>query len=194
VTARSRSGAADETFAFASTSWPAAIRIDGGDGVNTLDYTAAGEGVAVNLPLGTATGLTGGIAKIRAVVGSAFDDILVGSGGNVLAGGDGRDLLVAGASPSSLFGGAGDDLLIAGTTKYDRDPSALEAVRAEWTAAGAYEARTTALLNGWLAAGSVTSNGGGNVPLGGADRDLFFGLFVGDPFDDLEPGEIVVPI
>ncbi|MFO0844823.1 MAG: LamG-like jellyroll fold domain-containing protein [Gemmataceae bacterium] len=36
-----RGGAADETFAFASTSWPAAIRIDGGGGTNTLDYSAS---------------------------------------------------------------------------------------------------------------------------------------------------------
>lgn len=34
-------GAADETFAFASTSWPATIRIDGGGGTNTLDYSAS---------------------------------------------------------------------------------------------------------------------------------------------------------
>jgi hypothetical protein len=34
-----RGGAGDETFAIASSSLPSAIRIDGGAGINTLDYT-----------------------------------------------------------------------------------------------------------------------------------------------------------
>ena len=58
----------------------------------------APNGVYVNLVLGTATGLAGGIKRIANVTGSPFNDILVGNGGNVLNGGAGRDILIAGAA------------------------------------------------------------------------------------------------
>ena len=80
-----------------------------------LDVPDPTAGVRVNLPLGTATGLSGGIAKIQNVIGSDGNDILVGNGGNVLQGGKGNDLLIAGATASTLLGGDGNDLLIGGT-------------------------------------------------------------------------------
>jgi Ca2+-binding RTX toxin-like protein len=127
-------------------------------------------GVVVNLPLNAASGLTGGIARIQNVIGSAGNDILVGSrddGDNVLSGGAGHDLLIAGAFASTLNGGDGDDILIGGTTDYDTDinQTALRAILGEWVSA-----RTTSLLN----ADTVHSNGKANKLTGGADADLFF--------------------
>src|SRR5262249_56834415 len=107
---------------------------------NTLDYSAYSGSVIVDLPLGTATGVGGMVSKIQNVVGgsgggaSGAFNILVGAGGNVLTGGDGRrNLLIAGASASTLQGGDDEDILIGGTTAYDTDLGALMAVMAEWT-------------------------------------------------------------
>jgi len=134
-------------------------------------------GVVVNLPLGTATGLTGGIAQIHNVIGSAGDDILVGNGGNILDGGHGRDLLIAGASASTLLGGAGDDLLIAGTTIYDNDPVALAALHAVWTSSDNYTTRSAQLANDLLRDGTFTLNTRRSDVLGQGGLDLFFTLF-----------------
>ena len=142
-------------------------------------------GVVVNLPLGTASGLTGGIARVQNVIGSAGNDILVGNGGNVLTGGAGRDVLIAGAVASTLNGGDGEDLLIAVTTDYDLNPAALTAILAEWARTDGinadYASRVTNLTNGTNGAPilnvtlpTVRSNGGGNTLLGNAERDFFF--------------------
>ena len=149
-------------------------------------------GVVVNLPLGTASGLTGGIARIQNVIGGTGNDILVGNGGNVLTGGAGRDLLIAGAScwresnsgciagalASSLNGGDDEDILIGGTTDYDRNAASLRAIMAEWTSSNDYAARVANLRNGTngapiLNATTVRSNGG-NTLNGNAGRDFFF--------------------
>ncbi len=137
-------------------------------------------GIVVNIPLGTASWLTGGIARIQNVVGSAGNDILVGNGGNVLSGSAGRDLLIAGAYASILNGGDDEDLLIGGTTDYDRNAAALMAIMAEWARTDAdYATRVANLRNGTngvpiLNATTVYSNGGGNTLNGNAGLDLFF--------------------
>src|SRR5262249_46167913 len=90
-----RGGWAGDTFQINGTAFTPAIRIDGGGGVNTLDYAAVTAGVVVNLPLGTATGLAGGITNFRNVNGGRGNDILVGDAAvNTLRGGGGRDLLI----------------------------------------------------------------------------------------------------
>jgi hypothetical protein len=181
-----RGGAADETFAISGVAGPEALRIDGGGGTNTLDYSGydpAAGGVMVNLrpDVGTATGVGRGIANIRNVVGSAGDDILVGSilpsdGGHVLTGGAGRDLLIAGPTASMLFGGDGEDLLIGGTSTHDANPSALDAVMAEWARTDRdLDARLAALRAGLLGDDYVQANGGRNGLFGGAAADALFG-------------------
>ncbi len=145
---------------------PPTVGIDGGQGINALDYSnvyglSGPYGVYVNLVTGEASGLNG-ISRIQNVTGSAFDDILVGNGGNVLDGGAGRDLLIAGATASTLHGGNGEDLLIGGTTAYDTDQ--LAAVLDKWAVN----------LDAGSLNGQVQSNGGGNTLLGQVETDLFF--------------------
>lgn len=135
----------------------------------------AGPGAYVNLRTGQATGLAGGISNIQNVVGSAANDILVGTGGNVLVGGAGRDLLIAGITDSQLFGGGDEDLLIGGTTAHDTNRAALERVMAVWTSAADYETRVANLRAGLLGADSVSSNGLQNTVNGEGGRDAFFG-------------------
>src|SRR5262249_15138060 len=126
-------GKADDTFQINGTGLAPAIRIDGGGGVNTLDYSSVTQGVVVNLPLGTANGLTGGIANFGDVFGGSGNDILVGNAAaNTLRGGAGRDLLIGGAGLDTVDGGGGEDILMAGGTAYELDPAALAAGMAEW--------------------------------------------------------------
>lgn len=145
--------------------------------------TGTSTGVRVNVSLGQATGIDGGIANFQNVIGSAGNDILVGNGGNVLIGGAGRDLLIAGASASMLDGGDDDDILIGGTTDYDNNAAALMAIMAEWTRKDGinddYATRVANLKNGTngapiLNAATVRSNGGGNTLKGYAGLDFFF--------------------
>jgi Ca2+-binding RTX toxin-like protein len=200
-------GNGNDSFAIGATDFGSNVRIDGGGGVNTLDYSHASSsvildvpdptaGVRVNLARGTATGLSGGIAKIQNVIGSNGNDILVGNGGNVLQGGPGNDLLIAGATASTLLGGDGNDLLIGGTTIYDLnpDPAALEAVLAEWVRTDIdYATRTTDLRSNLLGPAKVTSNGQHNSLQGQVGLDLYFGSHLLDSFT-LESGESILDI
>ncbi|MFO0841083.1 MAG: trypsin-like serine protease [Gemmataceae bacterium] len=193
-----RGGAADDTFSVKGVTTPGVLKLDGGGGVNTLDYSgfdpaqSATGGVAVNLRRGTATAL-GGIANIRNVIGSAGNDILVGVGGNELSGGAGRDLLIAGAVASLLRGGDGDDLHTAGPTATDADQAALQAILDEWASASDYLTRLAHLRAGLLAEGRVTSNGAANDLKGEGDRDLFFASISRDILGKADD-ETVIPI
>ncbi|HUV15159.1 MAG TPA: calcium-binding protein, partial [Pelolinea sp.] len=74
-------------------------KIDGQDGVDSLDYSAYDIMVTVDLAVGAATAiygeLNGGVARIERLVGSLFDDFLYGDNlDNIFVGNDGIDLLV----------------------------------------------------------------------------------------------------
>jgi Ca2+-binding RTX toxin-like protein len=98
--------------------------LDGGGGIDTVDFSRHQGAGTVYLNLQTGTGLDGDVSvtlvSIENLIGSNFDyDTLIGDGGsNVLdgrAGGDdlqgggGDDLLRGGADGDQLDGGAGDD-------------------------------------------------------------------------------------
>jgi hypothetical protein len=171
--------------------------IDGGGGTNALNYAAYTGNVIVNLQTAGATGVGGGIANIQNVTGgngAGGYNILVGNGGNVLIGGNGRrNLLIAGATASTLIGGNGEDILIGGTTDYDTDAAALLDIMSVWTGVGTYASRVDRLVNDStyafsLNSGTVHSNGGGNTltgkPGGSTALDLYFAaLALGDTTD-----------
>jgi Ca2+-binding RTX toxin-like protein len=106
--------------------------VDGGLGINILDYRAYTTPVNVSLPAGTATG-TGGIARFSNIYGGSASDTLrgddnanrifgmagndkiYGNGGNdYLSGGDGNDVILGGAGNDKIYGGAGNDVLNGG--------------------------------------------------------------------------------
>jgi Ca2+-binding RTX toxin-like protein len=96
--------------------------LTGGGGNNTLSYAGSNAGVNVNLLANTRTGghATGDIVSGFAnVLGSAFNDTLVGdAGANRLTGGAGNDTLEGGAGADVLDGGAsttGDTVTYAGS-------------------------------------------------------------------------------
>ena len=89
--------------------------IRGGGGTDTVDYSAANEGVEVNLTSGRGMfGLAADDAysSIEDVIGSDFNDRLIGrSNVNTLRGGGGDDDLYGHGGDDVLMGGAGDDTL-----------------------------------------------------------------------------------
>ena len=132
-------------------------KIDGGAGVNWLDFTSASTGVVVNLATNTTSRTAGGILGFNNVIGSALGvskltgnatgGVLIGKGkGNVVTAGSGRSVLIGGFGVNTLIGGGADDLLINGRTIYDANLTALEAILAIWQNAGqTYEQRIAAL-------------------------------------------------
>lgn len=89
----------------------------GGAGIDTAHYATAAAGVILDL----ATGGTGGEAlgdtfsSIEWVVGSDFDDDIIGDGlANRLSGGDGNDILDGAGGNDRLLGGAGNDTITGG--------------------------------------------------------------------------------
>jgi len=188
-------GQGDDTFQINGTAFDPAIRIDGGLGVNTLDYSAVTSGVVVNLPLGTATGLTGGIAKLRNLIGGSGNDVLVGDAAvNSLWGRAGRDLLIGGLGADQLDGEGNDDILIGGYTAYDSNATALDAIMKEWTRTDldvlgpqeSYKTRIDHLMSGSglngayvlkssKGQGTVFDDGFADVLTGGDGLDWFFG-------------------
>src|SRR5439155_2126523 len=111
------------------------LTLDGQGGSDTLDYSRFffPNAARVNLALGTATGVAGGVSNIENVTGGPGDDILIGNDeANVLSGGAGRDILIGRGGADVLLGGTGDDILIGCSTDYDLDPAALEDLMAEW--------------------------------------------------------------
>jgi hypothetical protein len=127
-------GPAADTFAF-QTGGGVSGRI-GGSGSDTLDYSAVVGNTVVDLALGTASGVGGGVAGIANVTGSRGNNLLVGDArANVLRGGTGRNVLIGGAEADTLDASrsSGDNLLIGGTTDFDTNLVALNAIFAEWT-------------------------------------------------------------
>ncbi len=188
-----RGGSGNDTFRLQSVPPSIRLAIDGGGGTNALDYSAYTSNVLVDLPLGSATAVGGGIANIQNVTGASGGpagsyNILVGNGGNVLSGGNGRrNLLIAGARASTLLGGDDQDILIGGTTVYDRDPTSLQAIMAYWTGPDSYATRVANLRSGigvpLLNATKVTGNGGRNTLTGRLGLDLFYGNLELDTYD-----------
>ena len=165
----------------------------GGAGTNTLDYSAYSSSVLVDLQTGSATGVGTGVANIQNLTGGSGGgagvyNILVGNGGNVLTGGDGRrNLLIAGASASTPIGGNDDDILIGGTTAYDTEAGlvSLQAIMKYWSSpTDDYATRVANQLSGngvpLLDATMVHNNGGGNTLTGNhggaTEMNLFYGM------------------
>jgi len=92
--------------------------VGGTYGVDTVTYANSTSRVVVDLVSGIGSqGYAQGdtYTSIENVVGSAYNDILIGnSGKNTLSGGDGDDYLSGGGGDDTLYGGDGNDQLIGG--------------------------------------------------------------------------------
>jgi Ca2+-binding RTX toxin-like protein len=87
--------------------------IDGGEGIDTAVYTASNAGVYADISInlyfgGHATGDT--LTGIENLIGSSYDDVLVGyTGSNVLTGAAGNDALFGAYDDDTLLGGKDND-------------------------------------------------------------------------------------
>ena len=153
-------GSGNDTFILSSLSGLYGV-IDGGAGINTLDYSGYTTDVVVDLSAGTATTVRSGIVNIANVIGGAGADTLTGDGGDnillgnagddvligglggndvlvggagsdTLTGSAGRNILIGGLGADTIYGGVGEDILIGGTTKYDAHLAALTSLMNEW--------------------------------------------------------------
>jgi Ca2+-binding RTX toxin-like protein len=100
---------------------PGADSMSGGAGADTVSYADAPTSVFIDLDVGgTGRGYRGEaqgdvLVGIEHVLGTAFNDILIGSDGSeTLEGGEGDDRLAAQNGFDLLLGGAGNDLLARG--------------------------------------------------------------------------------
>ena len=93
-------GDGDDTFGFAGGAVTGTI--NGGAGVNTLDYSSRTTNVTVNLITGSGTG-TGGISSIQNAIGGDGNDTLTGdASNNVLTGGLGKDIINGGGGSDTV--------------------------------------------------------------------------------------------
>jgi hypothetical protein len=91
-------------------------RVNGGRGADQLFYLLSPGGVIVDLSKGTARGEgKDRVRSIESVVGSEYQDLLIGTGGrDFLHGWSGPDLLDGRGGPATLVGGSGTDECIRG--------------------------------------------------------------------------------
>ncbi|MES2942672.1 MAG: DUF4347 domain-containing protein [Pseudomonadota bacterium] len=88
--------------------------LDGGAGVDTVSYAGVGSAVVARLNTGSASGTSSGndtLTGVENLVGSSYNDTLVGHGGaNVLTGGAGDDVLNGLGGADTMAGGNGSDV------------------------------------------------------------------------------------
>ena len=103
-----------DTYLALATGGPSRVDFDGGIGFDTANYFYATAGVQVAVDREAGDGRPGDDDRIRrgveSIVGSAFDDVLVGDDFTMrLSGEDGDDLITGGSGPEQLLGGMGND-------------------------------------------------------------------------------------
>lgn len=141
-------GQGGDTFRMTDTIQPS-LGLSGGLGVDTIDYSAFTTNVTVNMAVGNATKVAGGLFSVENATGGAGADILVGdANANVLVGKAGRDVLIGGRGADTLLGGAGEDLMIAGATVFDGNSLKLNTIRNGWAGSGTATARSNSLKQG----------------------------------------------
>jgi Ca2+-binding RTX toxin-like protein len=89
--------------------------INGGGGIDTVEYNFVGSGVIVNLLTGAVSGSAGNdvLSNIENVSGSIFNDTITGNAfANNLKGNGGSDRLDGGAGADTLSSGAGVDTFV----------------------------------------------------------------------------------
>ena len=95
-------------------------KLDGGNGIDTADYSGVQHGMTVNLFQGISLGQgnVDTLVSIENITGTNFNDILTGDdGANLIQGADGNDVLNGGGGDDFLSAGIGNDLLKGDTGK-----------------------------------------------------------------------------
>jgi len=100
-----------------------AEQFDGGDGLDTIDYSRSTAGVDVVFgKVGGGWGNGDSFVDVEKIIGTAFDDSMAMDGAdNLLEGHGGNDVLNGGGGIDGLYGGAGDDILTGGQGRWVGD-------------------------------------------------------------------------
>jgi probable HAF family extracellular repeat protein len=170
--------------------------LNGGAGRDAASYADATAAVHVDLGISGAQATGGGgtdtLVGIEDLVGSAFDDMLIGNGGaNRLMGGDGNDTLMGRGGDDTLDGGSGGDtasyaeatagvtvgLAITGPQSTGEGSDTLFSIE---NLAGSAFADT---LTGNAGANALSGGGGNDRLTGGLGRDILTGGAGKDMFD-----------
>ena len=137
----------------------------GGLGVDWAAFGNAPNSVEVDLSAGTAIGW--GIDELHSIeniIGSPFDDSVVGAAApNVIRGGGGDDHIMGGAGADHLLGGIGHD-----TLEGEGGDDLLDGHAGDDRLTGGYGAD---LLRGWSGDDNLTPGGGDDVVKGGNGTD-----------------------
>jgi Ca2+-binding RTX toxin-like protein len=132
-------GSGNDTFGFANAATLSGGTIDGGGGINMLNFETYTTSVSVNLsgstgnfaiPTGPTVPLpaansasnglkqaitaTGGVHNIQIVIGSTHNDLLVGGAGDFLQDQGGNDIMLGLGGNDTLIGGIGTDIIFGG--------------------------------------------------------------------------------
>ncbi|MEL7239843.1 MAG: calcium-binding protein, partial [Planctomycetota bacterium] len=102
------------------------LDLDGGDGVDTLDFSLASEDVRVDLTTGiinpVSSSQAGSALNFENVIGTDFDDTITGTDdANVIDGGVGVDFISARSGDNTLTGGADQDFFVFTESDTGRD-------------------------------------------------------------------------
>ncbi|HEX2581197.1 MAG TPA: hypothetical protein VHL08_04405, partial [Dongiaceae bacterium] len=104
------------------------LNLDGGGGFNTLSFAGSANGVTVDLSDRT----TRTIDNFQQIIGTGFDDVIIGDDQpHVLDGGGGSNIIAGGAGDDIIYsGGGGSDLVDGGggynTLSYERAATLLD--------------------------------------------------------------------
>jgi hypothetical protein len=198
-----------DTFMMTDTTQPVLV-LNGGLGIDTIDYSTFTNGVVVNMTLGNATKVSA-LSNVENATGGMGADTLVGDANdNLLKGEGGRDVLIGGRGADALLGGGDEDLIIASDTNFDANAAALRTLSSVWNGAGTTQDRANKLKMGVTgvklddttvhvlagvnddAATDLLSSNDGGLP-GSPNISDWFWANLGPPNQDaltLEPGDI----
>jgi len=163
--------------------------LDGGDGFDFASYSGATAGVTASLAdpaINSGDAAGDSYLSIEGLIGSAFNDVLVGNGlANTLQGGAGNDMLNGGAGADTMSGGLGNDIYYvdnAGDITTENAGEGTDTVRSyiNWTLAAnveRLELQGSGNLNGAGNAlnNTLVGNSGNNLLNGGAGNDYMVG-------------------
>jgi Ca2+-binding RTX toxin-like protein len=162
-------------------------RIDGGSGLDLASYSLATASVRVDLaisgPQDSGGGGTDTLLSIEGLVGSSFDDILIGNtGDNVLSGGAGNDVLIGLLGSNVMEGGAGTDTVSYAAARSSVTVDlAISGSQPTFSEGGFSVARDTLLGienvigSDWVMGDTLKGDGGANWLTGGGGSDTLMG-------------------
>jgi Ca2+-binding RTX toxin-like protein len=166
--------------------------IDGGPGRDFILYDQSPRGVHLDLTVGIATGWgKDTVVGIENVIGSAFSDVIVGTGRpNSLWGSTGNDVLIGRGADDALHAGRGDDQIDGGngrdSTEFYEARNGVQVDLRSGTATGLGNDTLSSLedvggsrhddvIDGNADSNSLSGGGGNDVLAGHAADDVLFG-------------------